>query len=53
MFAKNLETLHEIIEKFQKEVIKAGLNINVTKTKIMVNERISDTWKITLNDKKN
>ena len=51
LFANNLETLHEMIEEFQKEGIKAGLNIHIAKTKIMVNERISVTWKIALNDK--
>ena len=45
--------LHEMIEELQKESINAGLNINIAKMKIMVRKRISDTWKITLNDKEN
>ena len=51
LFANNLETLHELTEELQKERAKAGLNINIAKTKDMVNKCISDTWKITLNDK--
>ena len=42
LFADNLETLHEMIEEFKKDNIKAGLNINIAKTKIIVNMCIND-----------
>ena len=49
-FADNLETLHKLIAELQKENIKAGLNINIAKTEIIVNKCINDTKKITIND---
>ena len=39
-----------MIEELQKENIKAGLKINIAKTKIIVNKCINDTWNITVND---
>ena len=39
-----------MIEELQKENIKAGLNINIAKTEIIVNKCINDTWKITINN---
>ena len=42
--------LHKMIEELQKENIKAGLNINIAKTEIIVNKCINDTWKITINE---
>ena len=39
-----------MIEELQKENIKAGLNINIAKTEIIVNKCINDTWKITINE---
>ena len=50
-FANNFDTCHEMIEELQKEGIKADFNINIAETTIMVNESISDTWKIAINDK--
>ena len=39
-----------MIGELQKENSKAGLNINIAKTEIIVNKCITDTWKITIND---
>ena len=50
LFTNNLETLQEMIEDLHGNSIKAGLEINSDKTKIMINDHIKDNRKTELNN---
>ncbi|CAF2142901.1 unnamed protein product [Rotaria magnacalcarata] len=51
LFANDLDALQQMMEELQNESEKAGLKINIDKTKIMINDHAKDNTKITLNNR--